>query len=91
MIRHLIQVRNRLGLHARAAAKLVRLTSRFKSEILLSRNGNNQQADARSILGVLMLAASQGTSLILSIDGEDEAEAGAAILRLFEEKFGEEN
>jgi phosphotransferase system HPr (HPr) family protein len=91
MIRQLIQVRNRLGLHARAAAKLVRLTSRFRSEILLAHDGTNQQADARSILGVLMLAASQGTSLVVLIDGEDEVEAGDAILRLFEEKFGEEN
>jgi phosphocarrier protein HPr len=91
MIRHLIQVQNRLGLHARAAAKLVRLTSGFRSEILLARDGTKQQADARSILGVLMLAASQGTCLVVSIDGEDEAEAGQAILRLFQEKFGEDN
>jgi phosphocarrier protein HPr len=91
MIRHPVQVQNRLGLHARAAAKLVRLTSRFRSEILLARDGAKQQADARSILGVLMLAASQGTCLVVSIDGEDEAEARDAILRLFQEKFGEEN
>jgi phosphocarrier protein HPr len=90
MIRQTILVSNRLGLHARAAAKLVRLASRFSSEVHLSREDANQQIDSKSILGILMLAASQGTRLIFSIEGKDETEAGEAIRRLFETKFGEE-
>ncbi len=90
MIRQLITVTNKLGLHARAAAKLVRLASRFSSEIHLSREDANQRIDSKSILGILMLAAAQGTRLIVSIEGQDEVEAGEAIRRLFDEKFGEE-
>lgn len=91
MIRQSILVTNRLGLHARAAAKLVQLASSFISEIHLSREDANQQIDSKSILGVLMLAASKGTRLVFSIEGRDEAEAGEAIRRLFEAKFGEES
>ncbi len=91
MIRQSVLVSNKLGLHARAAAKLVRLASRFSSEIHLSREDANQQIDSKSILGVLMLAASKGTRLVVSIEGQDEAEAGEAICRLFEGKFGEES
>jgi phosphocarrier protein len=90
MIRQSVLVSNKLGLHARAAAKLVRLASRFSSEIHLSREDANQQIDSKSILGILMLAASKGTRLVISIDGQDEEEAGAEICRLFEGKFGEE-
>jgi len=91
MIRLTLPVINRLGLHARAAAKLVRLVCGFSSEVHLSRENQNQHIDARSILGVLMMAAAQGTNLIAAIDGEDEAEAGEAIRELFENRFGEEN
>ena len=91
MIRHTILVSNRLGLHARAAAKLVRLASRFSSDIFLSRADANQQIDSKSILGVLMLAASKGTYLVISIEGQDEAEAKEAICQLFETRFGEES
>ncbi|MDR0843416.1 MAG: HPr family phosphocarrier protein [Acidobacteriota bacterium] len=86
-----IIVVNRLGLHARAAAKLVRLASRYSSEVHLSREGHNQHIDAKSILGVLMMAAAKGTRLVVSLDGPDEAEAGDAIRELFESGFGEEN
>ena len=91
MIRHFVLVENQLGLHARAAAKLVRLASRFSSEVHLSREDANQAIDSKSILGILMLAASQGTRLVMTIEGQDEADAGDAIRRLFEEKFGEES
>jgi len=91
MIRQSVQVSNKLGLHARAAAKLVRLASSFSSEIHLSREDANQQIDSKSILGILMLAAAQGTRLVLSIEGQDEAEAGEAIRRLFEANFGEDS
>lgn len=91
MIRESVLVTNKLGLHARAAAKLVRLASRFSSEIHLSREDANQRIDSKSILGILMLAASQGTRLVISIKGQDEIEAVAAIRELFESKFGEES
>jgi phosphocarrier protein HPr len=91
MIRQSVLVSNQLGLHARAAAKLVRLASRFSSEIHLSREDANQQIDSKSILGILMLAAAKGTRLVISIEGQDEAEAGEAIRQLFEAKFGEES
>lgn len=91
MIRQTVLVENKLGLHARAAAKLVRLASQFSSEIYLSREGVPQQIDSKSILGILMLGASQGTHLVISVDGQDQAEAAEAIRLLFEEKFGEES
>jgi phosphocarrier protein len=91
MIRQSVLVSNKLGLHARAAAKLVRLASRFSSEIHLSREDANQRIDSKSILGVLMLAASKGTRLVISIDGQDEVEAVEAIRELFDAKFGEES
>ena len=91
MIRQPLLVVNRLGLHTRAAAKLVRLVCGFSSEVRLSRENRNQHIDARSILGVLMMAASQGTRLIATIDGADEAAAGDAIRELFENRFGEES
>jgi phosphocarrier protein len=91
MIRQSVLVSNKLGLHARAAAKLVRLASSFSSEIHLSREGANQQIDSKSILGILMLAASKGTRLVISIEGQDETKAEAAICRFFEAKFGEES
>jgi phosphocarrier protein HPr len=91
MIRQSVFVVNKLGLHARAAAKLVRLASRFSSDVYISREDANQKIDSKSILGILMLAASKGTRLIFSIEGNDEAEAGDAIRRLFENKFGEES
>ncbi|MBN2317903.1 MAG: HPr family phosphocarrier protein [Acidobacteria bacterium] len=89
MIRLSIEVENNLGLHARAAAKLVQLASGFSSNIYLSRKDANQKIDSKSILGVLMLAASKGTCLAVSIDGHDELEAGEAIRKLFKSKFGE--
>jgi phosphocarrier protein HPr len=91
MIRQSVLISNKLGLHARAAAKLVRLASRFSSEIHLSREDANQQIDSKSILGILMLAAAKGTRLVISIEGQDEVEAGEAIIHLFESKFGEES
>ena len=91
MILKPLLVTNRLGLHARAAAKLVRLVCGFSSEVHLSRENQNQHINARSILGILMMAAAQGTRLIATIDGVDEIEVGDAINELFETRFGEEN
>jgi phosphocarrier protein len=84
-----IAVTNRLGLHARAAARLVRTAARFASTIRLQR-ADGTTADAKSILNVLMLAAARGTELQLTVEGVDEAAAMAAVCALFEQKFGEE-
>jgi phosphocarrier protein HPr len=90
MIRQVVEVENRLGLHARAAAKLVRLVSSFSSRVHVSREGTTEVVEAASILGVLMLAAARGTRLVFSIDGQDEIQAGEAIRGLFAGRFGEE-
>ena len=90
MICQVIVVENRLGLHARAAAKLVHLASRFQSDVLIAREGHAEAIDSRSILGILMLAAGRGTRLVVSISGPDEVEAGEAILQLFAGRFGED-
>ena len=89
MIEKEIKIVNRLGLHARAAAQLVRRASEFKSKIKISRTDNGVSADAKSILSVLSLAAARGTVLILSCGGEDEKEAFIAVEQLFTEGFGE--
>ena len=87
MLEQEITISNRLGLHARAAAKFVQLAGRFKARISLSRDGQN--VDGKSILGILTLAAAQGTRLSLQADGGDEAEAVAALKALVDDKFGE--
>ncbi|MEO6390955.1 MAG: HPr family phosphocarrier protein [Pyrinomonadaceae bacterium] len=90
MVERLVTITNRLGLHARAAAKLVRLAESFASSIQLEREDGSATADAKSILGVLMLAASRSGSLLRVIaDGPDEAAALDAITAIFAEGFGE--
>jgi len=89
MVEREIEIINRLGLHARAAAKLVHLTGRFKSRITLSANG--EVVDGKSILGILLLAAAQGTRLTVSCEGADEAEALEALGGLIADRFGEES
>jgi phosphocarrier protein len=88
MLSKVICISNKLGLHARASAKLVALTGRFASNIHLSRNG--KQVNGKSIMGVMMLAAAKGAELEVSVDGEDEIEALAAIEKLILDKFGED-
>src|SRR5882724_6750054 len=83
MIKQHLTVTSRLGLHARAAAKLVRIAGQFKSAVKL------QRADGKSILSVLMLAATRGTDLVLLADGVDEKDALQAVLALFADEFGE--
>ena len=81
------EIVNKLGLHARAAAKLTQLAGRFKSDIWLSRNG--QRVNAKSIMGVMMLAASRGSSISIETSGEDENEALQALVDLIGNYFGE--
>ena len=78
---------NRLGLHARAAAKLTHLASGYQSEIWLSRSG--RRVNAKSIMGVMMLAAGQGTKVLIEAEGADAPQALAALERLIADKFGE--
>jgi phosphotransferase system HPr (HPr) family protein len=89
MVETRLQIINQLGLHARAAAQLVRLAESFKSNIRMERLDKNIVANAKSILSVLTLAASFGTQLRLIAEGEDEKVALDAIEKLFTEGFGE--
>ena len=89
MIERTFIVKARLGLHARAAAKLVRVATDFESQMKIERVENGLSADAKSILSVLMLAASQGTQLRATADGSDEVAAMAALDELFADGFGE--
>ena len=90
MLEDQVKIVNRLGLHARAAAQLVRLAGKFKSKITLQRADNQVVADAKSILSVLTLAASKNVELEIKVEGGDEAEAMRAIKEIFEKGFGEE-
>ena len=83
-----VRIVNRLGLHARAAAKLVRLAGHFESDLTL--RGATQEADAKSIMAVMMLAATEGTELELDARGEDAEQALASLHTLISERFGED-
>ncbi len=87
MIERRLQIVNKLGLHARAAAKLVRAASGFRSQIVIRKDGN--EVDGKSILGVLMLAAAQGTQITLRVTGQDERDAADALQTLIGDRFGE--
>jgi phosphocarrier protein NPr/phosphocarrier protein len=84
-----LEIGNRLGLHARAAAKMVAVASRYDARIRV-RSGDRQPVDAKSIMGLLTLGAAQGTKLYISVDGDDEEQALAALTDLFERHFDEE-
>ena len=89
MVERTLLVTARLGLHARAAAKLVRVASAFDSRMELRRVDSGASADAKSILSLLMLAAAQGTELHASAEGTDEEAAMLALDQLFNDEFGE--
>lgn len=88
MLERELQVANRLGLHARAAAKLVQLLSGFRCQATLT--GRGREVNAKSIMGVLLLAAAPGATLVLRVDGDDEAAAMDAAAALFERRFDED-
>jgi phosphocarrier protein len=88
LIQREVRIVNRLGLHARAAARFVHTANRFRSRITVARDGRSM--DGKSILGILLLAASQGTRLLVSAEGEDEAPAVEALAALVDGGFGEE-
>jgi phosphocarrier protein HPr len=87
MIKTSITISNKLGLHARASAKLTKLATSFRSEVFMSRNG--RRVNAKSIMGVMMLAAGLGAEIEVETDGEDEQPAMDAITALINDKFGE--
>ena len=87
MIKTTVTISNKLGLHARASAKLTKLASGFPCEVHLSRN--DRRVNAKSIMGVMMLAAGVGTAIELECSGDREEEASKALLALINDKFGE--
>lgn len=87
MIKREVEIKNKTGLHTRPAAMLVKLASKFKSDFFIEKNGI--EINGKSIIGVMSLAAEQGSRLTLKFVGEDEEEAAKAIVELFESGFGE--
>jgi phosphocarrier protein len=84
-----VVIANRLGLHARAAAKFVRMATFYRSQIRVSRDGRSM--DGKSIMGILLLAAGYGSTVVISADGVDEVEAVEALVQLVSSGFGEES
>ena len=87
MVERSVKIQNELGLHARAATKLVQLASKFGCEVTLTKDGH--EVNGKSIMGVLMLVASKGTTVTVRAKGDREAEAVDAIVALIDDKFGE--
>ena len=82
-----VEIVNKLGLHARASAKLTQLAGRYQSDVQMSRNG--RKVNAKSIMGVMMLAANKGSKVVLETDGADETVAIDALAALIADRFGE--
>jgi phosphocarrier protein len=89
MIEREVEIVNRLGLHARAAAKLVHTAGGYRSRVTLMKDG--EEVDAKSILGILLMAAAQGSQLTIRCDGQDEEEAMRAVTGLIGNRFDEES
>lgn len=87
MIARDLEIKNKLGLHARAAAKLVHTAARFKSDIKVRKG--DEEVDGKSILGILLLAAGRGSTVTIQADGEDERDALDAVEKLIDSKFDE--
>jgi phosphocarrier protein len=87
VLRRELEIVNKLGLHARASAKLTQAAAQFSSEVWLSRN--ERRVNAKSIMGVMMLAAAHGSKIVLETDGPDQAEALEALAQLVANRFGE--
>ena len=83
-----VEIVNKLGLHARASAKLTQLAARYPCEVMMSRNG--RKVNAKSIMGVMMLAASKGSKVVLETDGAEETPAIEALAALIADRFGED-
>lgn len=87
MLQQEVEIINKLGLHARASAKLTQVAGRFKAHVWVSRDG--RRVNAKSVMGVMMLAAAMGSTLTVETDGPDESEAMDAVIRLIANRFEE--
>jgi phosphocarrier protein HPr len=87
MLQEEIEITNKLGLHARASAKLTQLAGKFRSDVWMSRK--QRRVNAKSIMGVMMLAAGKGSTVTLEVEGPDEIECLSALKQLIGDKFGE--
>ena len=87
MLQQEVEIINKLGLHARASAKLTQVAGQFTSDVWVSRNG--RRVNAKSIMGVMMLAAAKGSTILVETEGHDEEEAMQALKKLIAERFGE--
>ena len=87
MLQREVEIINKLGLHARASAQLTQVAGTFEADVWLSRNG--RRVNAKSIMGVMMLAAAKGSTVVVEAEGADEAEAMAAVTQLVADRFGE--
>jgi phosphocarrier protein HPr len=87
VIERSLEIKNKLGLHARAAAKLVHVAARFKADIKIRKG--DEEVDGKSILGILLLAAGRGSSVLVKAEGEDERDALDAVEKLIDAKFDE--
>ena len=87
MLQREVEIINKLGLHARASAKLTQVAGRFKAQVWLGRNG--RRVNAKSIMGVMMLAAAKGSTVMIETEGSDEQQAMEAIVKLIAGKFDE--
>ena len=87
MVKQEVEIINKLGLHARASTKLTQTASQYKSEVWLERN--NRRVNAKSIMGVMMLAASKGSKIVVEASGADESQALESLLVLINNRFGE--
>ncbi len=87
MIKKELMIENKLGLHARAAAQIVKTSNSYSSKVMISKDG--LEVDGKSIMGIMMLAAAKGSSILLSVQGKDEHEAVEGLEKLFKDKFGE--
>jgi len=88
MLQQEVEIVNKLGLHARASAKLTQIAGQFGSNVWLSRSG--RRVNAKSIMGVMMLAAAKGSTIVIETEGADEIEAMHALVKLVTERFGED-
>lgn len=88
MFKEEFTIKNRLGLHARAAARLVQTVNRFRSDVTIERDG--LEVNGKSIMGLLMLAAPQGSKINITVKGDDAEQALAAVRQLIDDKFGED-
>ncbi len=87
MVQRELLVENKLGLHARAAAQIVKTASIYSSKITMIKDG--LEVDGKSIMGIMMMAAAKGSTILVVVQGDDETEAAESLARLFREKFGE--